>query len=191
MPWEEFAEMLALHLKINENLVEDLKYLVADKTGMVDKTIWEYFLKWFSPLYSNDVDTQVLSTKNAYFFTDVIDVVALNCFFGFMTPIETNKHLLKESSGTFLFRFSSQPGCYTLSVSNQGQVGHWRIRSEKQPEGNFFFIDDRKYDGLRHIIETHLLEPLKVNSQKSTQKPIRLERACERHAKEESIYSQF
>jgi hypothetical protein len=109
-----------------------------------------------------------------------------------MNPIETNKILLKQPSGTFLFRFSSVPGCYTLSVSNQGQVGHWRIKSEKGPNWTAYWIDERKYDSLTHIIETHLIEPLKVNADRSNQLPIRLEVPYERAShKEEGLYSQF
>jgi len=113
-------------------------------------------------------------------------------FFGWMSPVDTNRMLLGQPSGTFLFRFSSFPGWYTLSVSNEGQVGHWRIKSTKGANWNAFWIDERKYDGLTNIIETHLVEPLKVNTERSTQRPVRLEFPCERkQKKDETLYSAF
>lgn len=91
-----------------------------------------------------------------------------------------------------------------------GQVGHWRIRSEKIGEEFSFIIDDRKYSSLNNIVEVHLIEPLKVslamkgsfltadcvcaqvNLTRSTQRPLRLELPCERNPHEkESIYSDF
>lgn len=130
--------------------------------------------------------------KLSFLTTSVLTQLFSSWFFGFMNPIETNKILLNQPSGTFLFRFSSVPGCYTLSVSNQGQVGHWRIKSEKGPDWTAFWIDERKYNSLTNIIETHLLEPLKVNAERSNQQPIRLEMPYERtNHREEGLYSQF
>jgi len=108
-----------------------------------------------------------------------------------MNPVDTNKILLKEPTGTFLFRFSSVAGCYTLSVSNQGQVGHWRIKSEKGPRELWFWIDDRRYNSLPHIIETHLIEQLRVNADRSNQLPLRLEMPYERKSQSEGLYSEF
>jgi len=191
MPWSEFVEILCSYLSVDLSEIKDIKYLVTDDKGSVSKSLWEYLLKWFTPLYSNGALVDPTSADAAFFFKDILGVVSPTWFFGFMNPVDTNKILLKEPSGTFLFRFSSIPGCYTLSVSNQGQVGHWRIKSEKGPDWIAFWIDDRKYDSLTHIIETHLLEQLRVNSERSTQLPLRLEMPYERKQQSEGLYSEF
>jgi hypothetical protein len=57
--------------------------------------------------------------------------------------------------GSFLFRFSSTPRCYTLSC-NYAQVGHWRIVATKNGPGYpTFKIDDRIYKSLHDIISSH------------------------------------
>ncbi len=132
-----------------------------------------------------------------------------------MSPVDTNKLLLKHPSGTFLFRFSSQvilliricnnlpittiiiiyiawfcsisyylslislclliyflyiytqPGCYTLSVSNNGQVGHWRIKSEKGPDWGSFWIDERRYDSLQQVPTITLISYQRLSSSSS------------------------
>ena len=62
---------------------------------------------------------------------------------------------MSKSEGTFLIRFSTNPGCYALSV-NYGRVGHWRIVVEEiGSERPYIKIDDRIYKDLYNIIETH------------------------------------
>jgi hypothetical protein len=44
-----------------------------------------------------------------------------------MTSGEARDFLVNKETGTFLFRFSSKPKTYTLSVANSSGVSHWRI----------------------------------------------------------------
>lgn len=66
------------------------------------------------------------------------------------------KELLQNMPiGSFLFRFSSTPRCYTLSC-NYAQVGHWRIVATKNGPGYpTFKIDDKIYLSLHDIIAKH------------------------------------
>jgi len=193
--WQEFSSAVEAFLNTTADSLEKIKYLVTDNEGVADKALWEHLLKWFTPLYPNGTTIEV-NQKNkeepAYLFNDLVNICSPNWFFGWMSPVDRNKMLLGQPSGTFLFRFSSFPGWYTLSVSNEGQVGHWRIKSVKGPNWENFWIDERKYDSLTNIIETHLLEPLKVNTDRSTQRPVRLETPCERKPKkDETLYTAF
>lgn len=110
-----------------------------------------------------------------------------------MSPTDTNKLLRQKPSGTFLFRFSSVPGCYSISVNNQGQIGHWRIVADKTNNHLYFWINNRKYQSLRNVVEIHLIEPLQVK-EGGTQNPISLERPLERDTRgnqTETLYQEL
>lgn len=190
--WIDFCIILKELLSAEQEQLNEVKYLLCDKKSKVDKAVWEHMMKWFSPLYPEMSKPENIKS---YTFSDVVDIVGQKWFFGFIDPIETNKILATKPTGTFLFRFSSQPGCYTLSVANAGQVGHWRIRSERGPDSETFHIDDRQYSSLANVIEVHVNEPLKINTAKSNQRPLRLEIPYERPSVEENdrdhIYSEF
>eukprot|EP01119_Soliformovum_irregulare_P016442 TRINITY_DN4752_c0_g1_i3.p1 TRINITY_DN4752_c0_g1~~TRINITY_DN4752_c0_g1_i3.p1 ORF type:complete len:746 (+),score=197.18 TRINITY_DN4752_c0_g1_i3:36-2273(+) len=188
LPWTEFAELLQFNLGASYEEVAILKYLLGGGNPVM-KDHWEHLVKWFTPLYHSEaaIDPNI---NSAFTLRDIIGVVQPLWFCGFLNPVETNKILLKEPTGTFLFRFSTVFRCYTLSVSNHGQVGHWRIRMEKGPDWIAFYIDEKRYHSLHHIIETHLIEQLKINTDRSNQQPLRLEVPWERKA-DEGLYSDF
>lgn len=111
-----------------------------------------------------------------------------------MTAAATTNILKERTHGAFIIRFSSQPGCFSISVNNQGQIGHWRVVSDKVDGVYGFSINERKYTSLNHIVETHLLEPLKIKSDaQTTHKPIRLEMPVDRSSvprnQVENVYS--
>ncbi len=90
------------------------------------------------------------TNRNDEHFTD-----SCRWFFGFMDAPKARDLLMSLPEGSFLFRFSSTPGWYTLSV-NYGQVGHWRIEAIKQGADKLLLkIDDRTYDSFHSIISTH------------------------------------
>lgn len=94
----------------------------------------------------------------------------ISWFYAFLSAQRAKEILNKMSVGAYLFRFSSNPGCYAISV-NYGQVGHWRITTEKSDSSYpIFRIDGRPYKSLHHIIETHQLggEPLQIKSSGGT-----------------------
>ncbi|PRP78918.1 hypothetical protein PROFUN_13294 [Planoprotostelium fungivorum] len=205
--WLTFRNTMASFLEVKgdreKDKIHDLKYILAPK-GIVSKSTWDNFIQWFSPLvpsYAEEPEVVVLdesaqtgdtrSSVPFYTLKDVLNMVKYKWFWGFLDPSETQKILLKHPTGTFLFRFSSQPKCYTLSVSNGGQVGHWRIRSQKTVDTQHFWIDERQYTSLSDIMQVHMSEVLKVNTAKSTQQPVRLTVSAERQEAAERVYDSF
>jgi len=178
------------HLKVTKESVEEVKYLICDKRNMVDKSLWEFMLQWFSPLYPQGEKPENI-VASMYDFDDVVNIVSPLWFFGFIEPIEANNILDNTPSGTFLFRFSSQPGHYTLSVSNDGQVGHWRLRADKGPTWQQFCIENRYYESFQNIIDVHMIEPLKVKLSNSSRNSVKLIFPCQRkpQIEEDSVYS--
>jgi len=128
------------------------------------------FLEWFSPLVQSNVyHTGSEQESIGYDIEQIADIVGPAWFFGFMTAPEAREALQNRPQGSYLFRFSSNAGCYALSV-NYGQVGHWRIITEKRIGYPIFRVDGRAYKSLYHIIETHAIggEPLQVKGSSTT-----------------------
>ena len=96
-------------------------------------------------------------------------------FHGFISLTQANALLMDQPPGTFLLRFSSNPGCYALALKHQDdgpvdkRVIHWRIEKAPESSGKTFAIFARLYDNITEIVETHRLEPLTLkNGQKVT-----------------------
>eukprot|EP01117_Protostelium_nocturnum_P014904 TRINITY_DN5723_c0_g1_i1.p1 TRINITY_DN5723_c0_g1~~TRINITY_DN5723_c0_g1_i1.p1 ORF type:complete len:1217 (-),score=517.40 TRINITY_DN5723_c0_g1_i1:54-3704(-) len=207
LDWNAFRAVLTRILTITDSrdqeMMGEMKHILAPK-GVVNRSVWDNFVMWFSPLvpsYAYEPNVIVLdanspedlNSNSIPFFTmkDILSIAHQSWFFGFLDPSDTQKILLKHPTGTFLFRFSSQPRCYTLSVSNGGQVGHWRIRSQKTSDSQNFWIDDRQYSSLNEIMQVHMVEPLKVNTAKSTQLPVRLDIPVKREGGGDRVYDDF
>lgn len=130
---------------------------------------WITFLDWF-PLQEHEMafyGSHPQAENNLKKkFEDIVDIVGPEWFFGNLSANNAKEILSKLPSGSFLFRFSSQPGLYTLSVNYGGQIGHWRITTEKNSSGlTFYKIDNNSYVSLHKIIENHQLgngQPLPV-----------------------------
>lgn len=126
----------------------------------------------FSPLVKVDYyQTSSTGTESmqGYQVEDVVDIVGQTWFYGFITANESKDILQSLPPGSFLFRFSSNPGCYALSV-NYGQIGHWRITTEKFGVSYpVFKIDGRTYRSMHEIIEVHGMgnDPLEIKSSTS------------------------
>ena len=70
--------------------------------------------------------------------------------------------LKSKPNGTWLLRFSTSPGCYSISVNNGGTVNHWRVTSKKENGQLTCMLNEKKYSGIEGIVRTHIVEPLHV-----------------------------
>eukprot|EP01116_Phalansterium_solitarium_P003438 TRINITY_DN14262_c0_g1_i1.p1 TRINITY_DN14262_c0_g1~~TRINITY_DN14262_c0_g1_i1.p1 ORF type:complete len:692 (-),score=238.55 TRINITY_DN14262_c0_g1_i1:205-2280(-) len=184
--WMVLEEVLCSLLGASADTVAQLRHsLGAASTDVVDVETWKTFVKWFSPLaYSWDklADSVAGSSTGRRPFSDglriedIADIVGPSWFHGFLSAPDAKELLLAQPVGSFLFRFSSQPGLYALSVHygpREGadfpsKVGHWRITTEAG-RGSYpvFLIDGRAYESLHHIVQTHAAggEALEVKNQ--------------------------
>jgi len=155
--WEEFGAVLKQHLNAETNIMNKLKYCLYHN-GDVELDAWLLFSQWFFPLTLPDEVYQTQTNQyvipNGYTIEEIADIVGNSWFFGKMEASEARPILESRPIGSYLFRFSSQAGMYSLSV-NYGQIGHWRIESKKEGSQTTFRIDGRPYRSLHHIIETH------------------------------------
>src|SRR5690349_5391933 len=83
-------------------------------------------------------------------------------FFGFLSASETTEILRYMQPGSFLFRFSgTSPKNYTLSVTTDAGIAHWRITCFKiTGAAPAFKIGNTVYKSLPDIIRTHNIQPL-------------------------------
>jgi len=170
--WETFANVFAGALQTDTTTVQKIKF-IFEKDGVVEQSTWESFITWFSPLDPLENMYQTSSgtgdAGSGYDINNVLSICTPNWFHSFLSSADAQKALKGKEEGTFLFRFSTTPGCYALTVSYSNSVGHWRISCEKKPnESPAFFIDGRQYKSLSDIVETHRIgkEPLIIKSPK-------------------------
>jgi hypothetical protein len=188
--WTNFIQAIERELGAPQVSCEKVKYIFADG-DWVEQPNFEQVMKWFSPMYPNSVKLLEENSKPCFKWQDLVNFCSLECFFGFSAANDINKYLLQRDSGTFLIRFSSVPGFYTLSVNNRGAIGHWRIKEYRQGWKSTFTIDERQYASIQDIITTHKTEPLLVTA-KSTQEPIMLRSPLNRGSiTHEPLYSSF
>jgi len=98
-------------------------------------------LKWFGPLQKDSVGNNFLSNMQTLF--------TKKWFHGDISVTEAQTRLAESESGTFLIRFSSNPGSYALSKviensSKEKSIVHIRITHK---DGKYCFaVDDKVYE---------------------------------------------
>ena len=155
----------------------------------MEKDLWKKFMEWFTPLTEGGAglyqtnDAQTTQSNEGYTIEEIVNIVGQSWFFGFIDANKSRDLLERMPIGSYLFRFSSTPKCYTMSVY-YGQVGHWRIVAQKV--GNSyptFKIDDKTYKSLHDIIHTHSMQiPLIIKSGVHTECYLKV--AADRNLKE-------
>eukprot|EP01119_Soliformovum_irregulare_P021572 TRINITY_DN720_c0_g1_i3.p1 TRINITY_DN720_c0_g1~~TRINITY_DN720_c0_g1_i3.p1 ORF type:complete len:760 (-),score=164.71 TRINITY_DN720_c0_g1_i3:51-2330(-) len=164
--WTAFCNALSGVLKTNPQNIEKLRF-IFDSNCAVTKTIWDDFMQWFSPFTIGD--------EGGYDIGTVVEICAPPHFHGFLEGTDAQRKLKGRPDGTFLLRFSTQPGNYTLTVAYSGTVGHWRIQCEKEDgKKPVFKLDGRTYSSLDDLIQTHKSgkEPLKIKQTRPGLSPV-------------------
>eukprot|EP01119_Soliformovum_irregulare_P025244 TRINITY_DN92_c0_g1_i1.p1 TRINITY_DN92_c0_g1~~TRINITY_DN92_c0_g1_i1.p1 ORF type:complete len:860 (+),score=217.89 TRINITY_DN92_c0_g1_i1:181-2580(+) len=169
MDWTSFTVLYADVLSARSSDLEKLKTILADSTEMVQRTTVNNFLKWFSPLLPENAGK---SDTPGWTTSQIARVVGINSFHGWLSAEDCKEMLGTSAEGTFLFRFSQTPGCYSLSVMHLGTITHWRITSQKDSSATqaTFKIDSQFYKSIDDIISYHMKTPLKVFQLMSTGK---------------------
>jgi len=130
-------------------------------------------LKWFRPLGCPEDTYQTSNVpsgvSSGYLCSTIIEIASPEWFHGWLGAKEAQDKLTGKPTGTFLLRFSTTPGSYSLSVAYSDTVGHWRINCEKDPfKTPIFQIDNTPYASLKDIVSKHRPggEPLIIKSPK-------------------------
>jgi serine/threonine protein kinase len=126
MDWEDPA-VLMKHIEwkcLHSVLVEVTK----DGREIVRMTKFGEILHWFGPLEISDKGP----LAPGLFLSRLRDVLKEGWFHGFISGPKATKDLLDKEPGTFMVRFSSQPGSFAVSrVTRSKQITHVRVLHEK------------------------------------------------------------
>lgn len=125
------------------------------------------------------------SGEDGYTIDDAATIVSPDWFHGVMSAGKAQKILSNKPEGSFLFRFSSNPGkkyipkhniqvgsligCYALSVAltpEMGGVAHWRITADNSAGYIQFKVDSISipFSSLSEIIQKHKKVRLAIKS---------------------------
>jgi len=167
LPWKTFLTNAVVSFGTDKEQINHLKYSITDLSENVHKSTFEHFLRWYSPIKESFLNYQTgaiesdVPAAHQYTIDDVANIVRYPWFLGYLSAAKAKEILLDKPVGTFLVRFSSTIGSYTISVKF-GQVGHWRISTEIKNNKVVYSIDERQYKSLEEIVDLHRKDPLVV-----------------------------
>lgn len=159
VPWTSFLQAISMRLHMSPNLkiFQGLRVLLV-KEGSGEVVSMEEFgnvLKWFGPMDAQSADNNFLARMQ--------NIFTKRWFHGDISVGTAETRLAENEPGTFLIRFSSNPGSYALSkiIENQKKervIVHIRIPHE--PGKNYSFVlDDTVYefDSLDDLVKEKVL----------------------------------
>jgi len=128
---------------------------VGDPQLVVDCEKFGELLDWFGPIGHPDV---------ARMGNTILDHIREICrqpwFHGDINDKVAAERLAGKPVGTYLVRFSSQRGCFTISqIVSRGTVKHFRIEHHL---GGQFVIDNQPFDSLLQLMRSKVEEKRKA-----------------------------
>jgi len=146
-PWADFVKAFCDYHKVTIKKLETDNKLILLKTMLADNekekvTIeeWAKTLECFGPMNG----LNILDNMAALF--------AKEWFFGNFTEKEADVLLTAKKRGTFIVRFSSDPGSFTITTKSKEGLSHFRI---KHKAGQPYMLGTAEYDSLDAVIKVH------------------------------------
>lgn len=117
-----------------------LKAIIADKEKQTVKIEdFSRALECFGPM------------ENVDFVNNIGAILREPWFFGDLTEAEADEVLTPKKAGTYLVRFSSEPGCFTITTKNQKDLlAHYRI---KHKPGLPFLVGSTEHPSIQDVIK--------------------------------------
>uniref|UniRef100_A0A6B2L2R1 non-specific serine/threonine protein kinase n=1 Tax=Arcella intermedia TaxID=1963864 RepID=A0A6B2L2R1_9EUKA len=143
----QFKDTLEIHLKcLNAVLVTHPKsHTGLSKGDIVTVQNWGRILMWFGPI--KDPQT---TPQNDTFMQYLSRVIQEPWFHGDTDPQRALELLTAKPNGTFMVRFSSVDGWYTISQNIGRQIQHQRV---SHVPGGPYIIDNDSYTDLHDLVE--------------------------------------
>jgi hypothetical protein len=133
-------------LCLKEVLAEEAKR--NDGSEVVRMERFGEILAWFGPL---DIPKGGVIGVGSFLWT-LKSILETGWFFGPVSGRAAITHLKDKNPGTFLVRYSSQPGWFAIStVTNKKSIAHYRI--EHEPGSKTFRLEGSKGEGYSSLNE--------------------------------------
>lgn len=130
---------------VNLRLLEALFSTESHGEKVVKITHFGELLEWFGPLEASATGTAV------HPFLDAMRLLVSNKWFhGDIDAAEAQLRLDGQPAGSFLIRFSSSPGAFTITRKTTAGIGNVRIGHK--PGESFSVGKDKKYESLPALI---------------------------------------
>jgi len=145
--WEDFVKAFCDYHKTTAKRLETDGRLILLKTMVADNekekvTIeeWAKMLECFGPMEGLNI------------FDNIANLFAKEWFFGNFTEKEADVLLTAKKRGTFIVRFSSDPGSFTITTKSKEGLSHFRI---KHKAGQPYVLGTAEFDSLDAVIKFH------------------------------------
>eukprot|EP00027_Filamoeba_sp_ATCC50430_P012341 CAMPEP_0168563464 /NCGR_PEP_ID=MMETSP0413-20121227/12691_1 /TAXON_ID=136452 /ORGANISM="Filamoeba nolandi, Strain NC-AS-23-1" /LENGTH=770 /DNA_ID=CAMNT_0008595001 /DNA_START=99 /DNA_END=2411 /DNA_ORIENTATION=- len=150
--WKDFVWIMANCLDKDPMVVveqmEALRPFLAPD-NILKKDSWKNFVRYFPVRYSKD-------EPNTFTLVEIGKIVSQPWFFGEASHSKSKELLKDKPAGSFLLRFSKEPGSYQLSLSSGESTAHVRIAFQE----NRYMIETREYDSLESLMNIHKENPI-------------------------------
>ncbi|KAL6077604.1 protein kinase [Balamuthia mandrillaris] len=149
-PWAKFQKAYYKYFNLSPKIVDTkgetkiqcLKILIADnETETVTIENFARALECFGPM------------ENLAWLDKLGEILSKPWFYGDINTKEAEVLLAAKKPGSYIVRFSSDPGSFTISCKNkQSELAHYRI---KHKAGLKFLLGNAEFDSLEAVIKHH------------------------------------
>eukprot|EP01087_Luapelamoeba_hula_P021520 TRINITY_DN7544_c0_g1_i1.p1 TRINITY_DN7544_c0_g1~~TRINITY_DN7544_c0_g1_i1.p1 ORF type:complete len:591 (-),score=120.13 TRINITY_DN7544_c0_g1_i1:88-1860(-) len=143
--WDDFEKVFAEHTRLMPSdgpKMALLKSILADnEKSKLTIDNWARALECFGPL----------ETPGAFLDT-IAATFAKEWFYGPLSESEANSLLTTQNNGTFIVRFSSDPGSFTLTTKTREGLSHYRILHKA---GGPYVIGGQEHASVDAVLKEH------------------------------------
>lgn len=149
--WDQFKLVASYHLKAKDEDVDHLKSVLAVELGMLDKSQFSKFLRWFSPLVPESDNLASRSPTSVWKISTIANLVRQPWFHGFDC---TSRRLKNCNEGTFLVRFGCQAPHFVLALKDKSteSVMEWRVLATS---GSVRLQDGERFQDLHKLVDNY------------------------------------
>lgn len=155
-PLPNFAAQVRRLSGVSEGDARLISKLVLGRFGGADAGVWENLLRWFGPLHAGERPAVIeASNRHWYYVSDLLSLLRRRDFHAFASTDDVKERLLTLGQGAYLFRFSSSPGSFALSVCGRTTVHHWRLSFEKRGSMSIHLDGKITYQDFDEVVTLH------------------------------------
>jgi serine/threonine protein kinase len=123
---QSFVDVLSRIGRMSPERIRSILPLLVNADDTINRAKWVHAMRWFTPLCPEPASGQA-RPASGFLVSDMVDVLGRGEFHGNLSTTEAGPLLLSRPAGSYLIRFSTTVGAFSLSASSGTNVFHWRF----------------------------------------------------------------